>query len=140
MEFALVVPTMLLVFGGILDLGFRMQQQLSLTSSVREATRWATVQPDVRNIAALDTPAGLIVSLSGLDAADIKSIDLDCSHDALTYGVCDFEDGGIANAVRGDSIRVRVVWYFDSFFGSLINRPRMEFWSVNQMVLQVPTP
>jgi Flp pilus assembly protein TadG len=142
-EFALILPVMLMILGGILDFGFMLNSRLTLVSAVREGARWAVVQKDVFTIRSNGTNSGLIQSggqiganLSGLQWAKVTNVGVGCTRAA--GGSCDFAAGGLPDAARGDSITVSVTYAYSSLIGSLFGR-NVSLGTQVRMVLEVPS-
>jgi Flp pilus assembly protein TadG len=69
-EFALILPILLLIIGGIIDFGFLFNGQLSLTHGAREGARVAALQTGDAKAAAED--AVTAATLSGVNATVIE--------------------------------------------------------------------
>lgn len=67
MEFALVVPILILVMAGIVNFGFVLAQQISLNSAARQAARFAVVDGPV--CGDIQTEAKNNAATIGMDAS-----------------------------------------------------------------------
>jgi Flp pilus assembly protein TadG len=70
-EFALIVPVLLLIVFGIIDFGRAMNAQISLTGAAREGVRLAALGYDAAQVQARVTAAA--PSLSGVTATVVES-------------------------------------------------------------------
>lgn len=69
-EFALVVPLLLLIFFGIVNFGVIFAQELSLSNAARQAARFAVVDVDGRACGDIETEGRNAVTTIGLEPAD----------------------------------------------------------------------
>lgn len=70
-EFALVVPILLLVIIGIVNFGFLFAQQISLNNGARQAARYAVV--DGRTCSEIETEAKAGAATIGMSAAQVPT-------------------------------------------------------------------
>ena len=70
-EFALILPLLLLVLGGIIDFGRAYQQQITLTNAAREGARMAALGYTTAQVQARVTTA--VTGLSGGATATVIS-------------------------------------------------------------------
>ena len=138
-EFALILPAMLLILGGILDFGFMLNSRITLINGTREAARWAVTEKNVLNIPGeFSSSIGhLAVNLPGLKWSDV-SYTATCVTSAGVVNGCDFVAAGQPNAVRNDLIRLSTNYVYHSFFASFFGSTVTLSTQV-QMVLEVPT-
>jgi Flp pilus assembly protein TadG len=64
-EFALIFPVLILILAAILQFGLIFSSQIGITNSVREAARFASVQPVVTNTGAASVGKVVLASLEG---------------------------------------------------------------------------
>ncbi len=69
-EFALVVPLLLVLLFGIVDVGIVLAQQLSLSNSARQAARFAVVDVAGRTCGDIENEARAAATTVGMTAAD----------------------------------------------------------------------
>lgn len=138
-EFALILPAMLLILAGILDFGFMLNTRITLINGTREAARWAVTEKNVLNIPSefSNSTGHLAVNLPGLKWSDV-SYTAKCVTSAGVVNGCDFVANGQPNAVRNDLIRLSTNYVYHSFFASFFGTTVTLSTQV-QMVLEVPT-
>jgi Flp pilus assembly protein TadG len=69
-EFALVMPILLLLFFGIVNVGIVLAQQLSLSNSARQAARFAVVDVEGRTCGQIEDEARNAAATIGMDPGD----------------------------------------------------------------------
>lgn len=69
-EFALVVPILLVLFFGIVNVGIVLAQQLSLSNSARQAARFAVVDVEGRICGEIENEARSAAETIGMEATD----------------------------------------------------------------------
>lgn len=69
-EFALVVPILLVLFFGIVNFGIALAQQLSLGNSARQAARFAVVDVEGRTCGQIEAEARAAAETIGMKPAD----------------------------------------------------------------------
>jgi len=111
-EFALVIPLLLLMLVGVADLGRAFRTYIAITNAAREGARYASIKPWQRGAivqAAIDE-----ASLSGLSLTD-DEIEIAVSGVVVT--------GTEVDAESGDSIAVTVTHDFPLILGGLLGLP-----------------
>jgi Flp pilus assembly protein TadG len=137
-EFALVLPILLLVLGGIADFGFALYSRLTLIGSAREGARWAVIQSDVTQITPTNVKAQIIANFPQMNASDL-TVTVGCVPNPATLGshpTCVFANGA-NKALRLDSADVRATYVYRSFFAQLFGNT-IPLSTEVQMVLEVP--
>ena len=69
-EFALVVPILLVLFLGIVNFGIVLAQQLSLSNSARQAARFAVVDVEGRTCGQIEEEARAAAETIGMEPGD----------------------------------------------------------------------
>lgn len=69
-EFALVLPILVVLFFGIVNVGFVLAQQLSLSNSARQAARFAVVDVEGRVCGDIEDEARGAAETLGMEASD----------------------------------------------------------------------
>jgi Flp pilus assembly protein TadG len=118
-EFAVVFPVFILVLFGIIEFGFMLYSQMTVSNAAREAARVSVVDPDPCTIPDLARATGLSAA-SGLNSAYLSI------------------NGSVPNctkAKQGDTVTVTVTYtyhtFFPLFFGASFNESQqiqMALW------------
>ncbi|MBI1801613.1 MAG: pilus assembly protein [Chloroflexi bacterium] len=107
-EFALMLPILVLLFAGVVDLSNASQVFLQLTNATEEGTRYATTHPTDSSTVCLRVQQSLPSSLA-----------VQCSNVTISYpgGI----DGCTAGAVAvGCPVRVTTTYALTMFMGSVL--------------------
>lgn len=116
MEFAILLPFLLLVAFGVLDLGRIFHAAITITNSAREGARYGTIYPD-------DTPG--IISATQAEAAN-SGIDLSSSLIQVSCPQgCD----------SGFPLRVTVVYDFELIMGLVFPNTNLQFARYAEMMV-----
>lgn len=94
-EFALVIPVLLLIVIGIIEFGFMFSNYLTLTNASREATRYISLGGDdvgailrANNVAVNTDPNRMIINISPTSSnrsrGDSVTVEINYAHDFLT--------------------------------------------------------
>jgi len=117
-EFALVLPILILIVFGVLELGRAFFAFIAISNAAREGARVYTFRPDVTTvanvIAAVNTEIGTspLVSLS-----KIASIQIECGDETTgAYTVVTTDTALTTNCSKNQSIRVTVTYNHDLIF------------------------
>jgi Flp pilus assembly protein TadG len=113
LEFAIVLPLLLLILFGVLDLGRVFHAAITITNIAREGARHASIYPGATQgeVAAVAHDEALN---SGVDLSS-SVITRSCT-DADANGTCD----------SGFPVRVTITYNFDLLFGEIINLPQIQ--------------
>ncbi len=83
-EFALVLPILLIMIFGIIDFGMGLRSYISLTNATREGARFAAVgnpagtyPTDCDGVSSDDVVGRVCVAIEGLKLADLNSVSVD---------------------------------------------------------------
>ena len=113
MEFAIVLPLLLLVLFGVVDLGRVFHAAITITNIAREGARHGSIYPDATELeiaaVARDEPFN-----SGIDLSS-STVSRTCT-DIDADGTCD----------SGSAIRVTISYNFDLLFGEIISLPQIK--------------
>ena len=108
-EFALVLPVLLLVLFGLIDFGRALNAQITLTQAAREGVRLAALQQpgaEDRTRAAAEPMTGLTVSVTACPASPAPTDDaVVLAQQNFTFitpieGIADMFGGGIGSGVQ----------------------------------------
>ncbi len=115
-EFALILPLMVLVVVGIFELGRAFFAYIAISNAAREGVRMYTFTPDKTTLTEIDTTVYTEVGNSTLvDPAKIASISVACpGQDPVT---------NLAACPHGDWIKVTVRYNFDFILNVFFNQP-----------------
>ena len=86
-EFALVVPLLLLLLIGIAEFGRAWMTRNILTGAAREAVRVAAVSPPSGSMAAASARAAAVLASAGITTANIVVTDAPAAYGAVTVTV-----------------------------------------------------
>ena len=124
LEFAVVLPFLLLVAFGVLDLGRLFHAGITITNSARVGARYAARNRDASN--------GLI-ELATIDEAKNTGIELTtgqitiyCPYPTVKTGTCD----------PGIPIRIAITYDFDLILSGFLNLPSITLDRYIEMVVQ----
>jgi Flp pilus assembly protein TadG len=120
-EFALILPLLLLLVLGTVDLGMGFKTYIALTNAAREGARSITIYPSDQDLARDRIRAE--ASAVGL------SDDLLAEH---SYSVA-FTPGGPYAA--GDKVTVSIDYTYELLFGAITGLPDVEFTASSTMVV-----
>ena len=124
LEFALVLPLLMLIVFGVLDLGRMFHAGITITNSARVGARYAARNRDASN--------GLI-ELATIDEA--KNTGIELTTDQITiYCPYPTEKSGFCNP--GDSIRIAITYDFDLILSGFLNLPPITLDRYIEMVAQ----
>lgn len=119
-EFALILPILLMLFLGIIEFGVLMMHQLTLVQVAREGSRHASLGRPVAQI-----EERILNTAGALPNHNELTTDLSYSTDeGLTYpySLGDIGAGGENNAPPGSLIKVTVTWPHHMITGSFLTR------------------
>jgi Flp pilus assembly protein TadG len=122
-EFALVVPLLLILVFGIVNFAVVLSQQLALNNGVRQGTRLAVVAGNVSNqscpqvFASTQSTSGpaiamntaqILVNVQRVDSANVNSVGFDCDNTLNGFATtADKSDRLCASGSGDNSIRTR---------------------------------
>jgi hypothetical protein len=147
-EFALVLPLLLFVMFGIMELGRLLLIFVTTTSAAREATRYATAVEDVGGVSRFQDCIGIRAAARQVDVLDaIQTINIryyvDYGGTSTLIGTCPNE--GAANQVGpdldlGNQVVVEVISNFQPIIPNLvpININQIEAESARTVIKDVP--
>lgn len=115
-EFALVIPVLLLVVAGIIDMGFMLFNRMTVINASREGARAGVTQ--VANPTAIPSLAqsAALGAATGLNTGWLSSTVTCVAHQQAT---CDFVSGGQPDPMPGDAVSVTVSYDYHSFFAAI---------------------
>lgn len=102
-EFAIVIPIFLLLLFAMLEFGFMLYSQMTVSNSAREAARAATVDPDPSTIQAL-AQGTVLGTATGLTQSALTTTT------TCTPGPCS------SSNKQGDLVSVKVDYTYKTFF------------------------
>lgn len=121
-EFAVILPVLMLIVLGTIDLGMGFKTYIALTNAAREGGRWLTIHPT--------------------DQAGARArIEEEAERVGLEDGVI-IEDGysvsfspNKANYAAGEKVTVNVAYEYEMLFGSIIGMDSIPFTAQATMVV-----
>ena len=120
-EFALVLPLMVLVVVGVFELGRAFFAYIAIANSAREAVRMYTFTPDTTTYEKMiQTVSTEIGNSSVVDASKVTSIIIDCGSD---YSVVVNATADLANCPDEEPVRVTVSYEHDLILGLFFSQP-----------------
>jgi len=122
-EFMIVIPLLLLILFGAIDLGRIFHAAITITNIAREGARHGSIYPDATE--------GEIAAIAR-DEAFNSGIDLSSS--LITRSCTDVELDGTCDS--GFPIRVTITYNFDLLFGGIISMPQIQL--VRYVEMYVP--
>lgn len=120
-EAALILPILLLLLVGVVDLGRAMSTKIALTNASREGARYASRYPDQKSsiIAAVD--AELDANGLGIDTAEVE-IEI-------------VPDPSVTPAAQGAKVTVTCTYPFETIMGGLLGAEEIEIRATTSMVV-----
>jgi Flp pilus assembly protein TadG len=121
-EFAVILPLLLLIVLGTVDLGMGFKTYIALTNAAREGARWISIHPsDQAGAKARIASEAITVGLQdGLLVAD-------------GYGVSFSPNQN--NYAAGDKVTVNVEYEYELLFGAITGLPAIPFTASSTMVV-----
>lgn len=121
-EFAIILPVLLLLVVGIIDLGMGFKTYMGLTNAAREGVRWITIHPSDRIGAEfrIATESDRIGVKSGVLVEG--GYDVRFTPNKLSYAA-------------GEKVTVSVDYDYEMLFGTITNLPRIAFTASSTMVV-----
>jgi Flp pilus assembly protein TadG len=104
-EFALILPLLLLLLVGTIDLGLGFKTYIGLTNVAREGARWVSIQPNDLNCVTARTRIADEAGRIGLDASSSYTV-------TFSSGTCSYS--------AGEQVTVTVEHEYELISGSLI--------------------
>lgn len=143
MEFALVLPLLILVMLGVVDLGRLFHSSITITNAARVGARYGALRPDIYNcdptssdcIPVCDPNCGpdYFISVTETEAEN-NNVNLDSS---TIEPVCIDGSIGLANFCDfGDTFRIKITYDFNLLFGDLISIPPFQIIRYVDMLVQ----
>jgi Flp pilus assembly protein TadG len=118
-EFALILPILLMLFLGIVEFGVLMMHQLTLVQVAREGARHASLGKPVAQIQErISNTAGALPNHGELTIQMTYSTDQGVTY---PYTLGDVSAGGENNAPAGSLIKVRLNWRHHFITGSFFS-------------------
>lgn len=113
-EFALILPILIIVLVGVFDLGRALFALITITNAAREGARYGTLhfdEPDDLNVrqAAVDEAYNINIPFIPSVVIDINDVTVYCP-----------DDSSLWPCARGDAIRVTVNYTFESLLKVVI--------------------
>lgn len=120
-EAALILPILLLLLVGVVDLGRAMSTKIALTNASREGARYASRYPDQKSsiIAAVD--AELDANGLGIDTDEVE-IEI-------------VPDPSVTPAAQGAKVTVTCTYPFETIMGGLLGAEEIEIRATTSMVV-----
>ena len=124
-EFALILPVLILIFFGALDLGRAFHALIVITNAAREGARYGTLHADytINNFNNIRSAAVNEAVNSGI-VLNSSQVQVTCVNVDIVVGKCD----------RGEPITVTVQYNFYLVLGALFSNPIQFNRSVEMMV------
>ncbi len=126
-EFALLVPLIIMLLAGVVDLGNGFQTWINLTNAAREGARKASVMADATTICSYTR-----------DELTATGIDVPCGNVAVIYpGAGGADAGSCVAGVRraGCPVRVQVAYAMNTFLGQVFGVNTIAITSYVDMVV-----
>jgi Flp pilus assembly protein TadG len=121
-EFAFILPVLLLLVLGTIDLGMGFKTYIGLTNAAREGVRWISINPDDQAGALLRVRAE--ANRVGLTLGDLS---------ADGYTVTFTPDQSSYDA--GDEVTVNIEYRYELLFGAITGIPEVPFAASSTMVV-----
>jgi hypothetical protein len=121
-EFGLILPLLLLLTLGVIDLGLGFKTYISLTNAAREGARWVTVYPD--------DPAGAKARALG----EAERVGL-AEGDLGSGGVTVFFTPSKEQYSAGEEVTAHVQYDYDLLFGQITGIPAVSFEAKATMIV-----
>ena len=143
MEFALVLPILLLIIFGVLDLGRLFHSAITVTNAARVGARFGALRRDIYNCDPTDPDCIYICNPNcgpdyfinvtrneainnGIDLSSAP-VEVNCIDGSIgTSNVCDY----------GDSFQIKVTYDFDLVIGELIGLSQIQIVRAVEMLVQ----
>ncbi len=120
-EFALILPLMVLVIVGIFELGRAFFSYIAISNAAREGVRMYTFMPDTTTYdQMIQTVSTEIGSSTVVDSSRISSIVIDCGS---TYSIVVVSTAGLASCPNEQPVRVTVTYLHDLILGAFFSQP-----------------
>ena len=123
-EFAIVLPLLMLVAFGVLDLGRLFHTGITITNSARVGARFAALNSDTSN--------GLI-ELATIYEAKNSGIEVTNSQISI---YCPYPTLRVASCEPGTPVRVTINYDFELILGGFLNLPQIPLERYIEMVIQ----
>jgi Flp pilus assembly protein TadG len=121
-ELAVILPLLLLIVLGTVDLGMGFKTYIALTNAAREGVRWISIHPSDQ-------------------AGAMARVDEEAERVGLTDGVFS-EDGynvsftpNLSNYDAGDKVMVSIDYDYELLFGAITGLPAIPFTASSTMVV-----
>ena len=121
-EFAIILPVMLLLVLGTIDLGMGFKTYIGLTNAAREGVRWISIHPSDK------------VGAQNRIASESMRIGLESSVFAEGGYVVSFSPDKSSYAA-GDKVTVNVDYDYEMLFGTITGLPKIAFTASSTMVV-----
>jgi len=131
-EFAVVLPILLLVAFGVLDLGRLFHAGITITNAARVGTRIAAMRPDKAGCDPGSSCVSIFVIDATRDEAANNSIDLST---ALIVTEC-VDVNSIDGCNYGDTFRVTITYDFQLLLDGVISLPNIVLIRSAEMLVQ----
>ena len=119
-ELALLLPILLLIVYGALELGRAFFAIIAITNAAREGTRVYTFRPDVTTIANIVASVNEEIGNTPLvDPSNIDSIVIECGDPLATVA----SDADLAACAAEESIRITITYTHEIIFNLVFPQP-----------------
>lgn len=121
-EFAIILPVLLLIVLGTIDLGMGFKTYIALTNAAREGVRWISIHPSDQAGARdrVQEEAERVGLEDGIIIADGYGVSFSPNQD---------------DYAAGENVTVNVSYEYDMLFGSIIGLPSIPFTAHSTMVV-----
>ena len=120
-ELAVILPLLLLIVLGTVDLGMGFKTYIALTNASREGVRWITIHPTEKDLA-------------------IERVNAEAERVGLVDGI--FAEGGYnisftpsGSYKAGDKVTVSIDYDYELLFGAVTGLPAIPFTASSTMVV-----
>lgn len=143
MEFALVLPFLLLIIFGVLDLGRLFHSAITVTNAARVGARFGALRSDVYNCDPTDTDCIYICDPNcgpdyfiNITQREALNNGIDLSSALVEPNCIDGPIGTSGNCDYGDTFRIKVTYDFNLIIGELISLSQFQIVRTVDMLVQ----
>ena len=113
LEFALVLPVLLLILFGAVDLGRVFHTAITIANAAREGARHGSIYPDATEL-----------EIAGVARDEAFDSGIDLSTSTISRSCTDVDSNDTCDS--GSPVIVTVTHTFDLLFGEIINLPQIQ--------------
>jgi hypothetical protein len=121
-EFALILPVLVLLVFGTIDIGLGFKTYIALTNASREGVRWITLKPS--DLAGAQSRIGQEVAHIGLSYSDIST-----NGNTVTFSP------NKSKYTAGEDVKVTIVYQYKLLSGIIPGLPSIKFNATTTMAV-----